>query len=1058
MKKTKKLSENETPIQSVLDALSSHIAILDENAKIVAVNKAWRKFGDENGLKTTEYGVGCNYLEVCVKAEGSDRVTALKVAEAIRNVQEGKIEEEYVEYPCHDALTQRWFQVKIARFSVGNGNCIVIHQNITARMSAVEKLIDSEFQFRSIIEQSSEGIALLDSDGRIIEWNAAEEKITGLSRDMVLGRFMWDVQAESRAGGTPPKLKALMKKMITGLLKTGEAPWVGKPNEVDIIRPDGAQVTIQSITFPIKHNHGFMGCSMTRDVTELKQSKDAQLESEKRFHTYVNYSPVVALIINQTGNFVDVNPQACELLGYTEAEFLKMNMIDLIPKGEENESDRLLKDLLTNGRASAEIRIKKKGGDILSLSSNAVVLPDGSLMILCNDITVLKQFQERLQDSESFLNKILDNIPSLISVKEAKDLKYFKVNRPFEKFLGYSGDEIEGKSASDFFVEEEVASYEQQDVLTLRENRIIDIPKETVTTKDLTQRIFHEKKVPMYDEHGNPRYILSIAEDVTEQVNLESEALARLARLEAVSKLSTKLQTIQSLDEMLPILLDTLLGTIDGLMGSIWLYKPERDELVPVYYSGGGHDNRVLVEGALKPGKGIPGMVYLSREPYITQNYDEDPWFSEYKKGLLHNQLGGITLPLTTTNSVIGTINISFLSGKLLTEEDVKLLNTLSEIAGNAIRTMSLQEQTEQRLMRLTALSSIDRAISSSFDLDVSLEILVSNVITQLKMDAAAVLLFNPHSQLLEYTTGQGFITNAIESTRLRLGQDLAGKAALSRELVYESDLNESHTVFANSKLDYENFITYYAVPLIAKGQLKGVLEVFNRTKHVPDDDWLNFLKSLAEQATIAIDNTEMFENLRRTNIELSMAYNATIEGWSHALDLRDKETEGHTQRVTEITERLAREFEFPEDQIKYIRWGALLHDIGKMGVPDEILLKPGPLNEEEWKIMRMHPNYAYEMLAPIGYLSQAIDIPYCHHEKWDGTGYPRGLSKDQIPLSARIFAVVDIWDALSSDRPYRKAWPAAKIIEYLETISGSHLDPHVVDFCLKSNIFLGPR
>ena len=201
-----------------------------------------------------------------------------------------------------------------------------------------------------------------------------------------------------------------------------------------------------------------------------------------------------------------------------------------------------------------------------------------------------------------------------------------------------------------------------------------------------------------------------------------------------------------------------------------------------------------------------------------------------------------------------------------------------------------------------------------------------------------------------------------------------------------------------------------------------------------------------------------MFENLQRSNTELSLAYNATIEGWSRALDLRDKETEGHTLRVTEITEKLARAMQFPENQIKYIRWGALLHDIGKLGVPDNILLKPGQLTDEEWVVMRKHPVFAFEMLSPIGYLRQSIEIPYCHHEKWDGSGYPRGLKGEQIPLAARIFAVVDIWDALSSDRPYRKAWPSEKVIEHLKSISGTHLDPQVLDFCLNSGLLREDR
>jgi HD-GYP domain-containing protein (c-di-GMP phosphodiesterase class II) len=175
------------------------------------------------------------------------------------------------------------------------------------------------------------------------------------------------------------------------------------------------------------------------------------------------------------------------------------------------------------------------------------------------------------------------------------------------------------------------------------------------------------------------------------------------------------------------------------------------------------------------------------------------------------------------------------------------------------------------------------------------------------------------------------------------------------------------------------------------------------------------------------------------------MAYDATIEGWSRALDLRDKETEGHSQRVTEMTIRLARALNIPDSQLTLIRRGALLHDIGKMGIPDAILLKPGPLSEKEWEIMRLHPAYAHELLSGISYLGNALDIPYCHHEKWDGTGYPRGLAGETIPVAARIFALADVWDALSSERPYRAAWPPDRVIAYIREQPGKHFDPAVV-------------
>jgi HD-GYP domain-containing protein (c-di-GMP phosphodiesterase class II) len=236
----------------------------------------------------------------------------------------------------------------------------------------------------------------------------------------------------------------------------------------------------------------------------------------------------------------------------------------------------------------------------------------------------------------------------------------------------------------------------------------------------------------------------------------------------------------------------------------------------------------------------------------------------------------------------------------------------------------------------------------------------------------------------------------------------------------------------------------------MAKGQIKGVLEIFHRSLLQPNQEWLDFLETLGGQTAIAVDNAELFENLQRSNLDLTFAYDKTIEGWSRAMDLRDHETEGHTLRVADLTVRLAREMNISKQQIVHLRRGALLHDMGKLAIPDAILHKPGKLTPEEWEIMRQHPRYAYEMLSSIDYLQPALDIPYCHHEKWDGTGYPRGLKGEQIPLAARIFAVVDVWDALRSDRPYRKAWSEEKTLAYIREQSGTHFDPQVVGAFMK--------
>jgi putative nucleotidyltransferase with HDIG domain len=330
--------------------------------------------------------------------------------------------------------------------------------------------------------------------------------------------------------------------------------------------------------------------------------------------------------------------------------------------------------------------------------------------------------------------------------------------------------------------------------------------------------------------------------------------------------------------------------------------------------------------------------------------------------------------------------------------------------------------------------------------LSITFSVILEEVTSQLKVDAVDVLLLNLHTQTLEFSAGRGFRTKSFEHARLRLGEGYAGQAALKREIIHIPDLAGQHdNARLEKQLVEEQFVSYFGVPLITKGQIMGVLEVFQRARIEPDKEWLDFLDTLAGQAAIAIDSVLQFENVQRSKTELSQAYDATIEGWSHALDLRDKETEGHTQRVTEMTVKLARSLGLGDEELMQVRWGALLHDIGKMGIPDVILLKPGPLTDEEWVLMKKHPTFAYEMLSPIHYLKAALDIPYCHHEKWDGTGYPRGLKGEQIPLTARIFTVVDVWDALISDRPYRKAWSEEKAREHIQAGSGTHFDPQVV-------------
>jgi putative nucleotidyltransferase with HDIG domain len=501
------------------------------------------------------------------------------------------------------------------------------------------------------------------------------------------------------------------------------------------------------------------------------------------------------------------------------------------------------------------------------------------------------------------------------------------------------------------------------------------------------------------------------------------------------------------LNTMLQVIVEHARKLLDAPSGGIYLYLSETQELELTVDS----TQSIPLGTRLQLGEGVAGRVAQTHQPLRLDDYSTWEGRSPIFEGKPIRAV--LEVPMLYGGELIGVLTAEETddSERIFTEADEHLLSLFALQAAGAIHLARLSEQTARRLNQLQALHIVDRAISSSFDLRPILNTVIAQTIAQLNVDAVDVLLFNPHLQTLDYVAGQGFRTRAIEQTHLRLGEGHTGRAALERRMIHVTDLPKTGSTFTRTSiLEGEGFLEQYVMPLIAKGEIKGVLEVFHRASLPRNPEWLDFLETLAGQAAITIDQTQLFDDLQRANLELIVAYDATIEGWARAMDLRDKETENHTRRVTEMTLSLAKALNVKDSEILHIRRGALLHDIGKMGVPDNILLKERELTEEEWVLMRRHPQFAYEMLQPIKYLRLSLDIPYCHHEKWNGTGYPRGLKGELIPLAARIFAVIDVWDAVTSDRPYRKGWTKQKAIKHIREQSGKHFDPRVVDVFLK--------
>ena len=543
-----------------------------------------------------------------------------------------------------------------------------------------------------------------------------------------------------------------------------------------------------------------------------------------------------------------------------------------------------------------------------------------------------------------------------------------------------------------------------------------------------------------------------------ENARLFAETRRRLTELESLSQVSDSLTSAIDLQPLLENILAGARNAIPaGEKGTIFLTEP--DGALRLHAMSGYTDPRLIGLILLPDQKGYAARVARERNPIKIDDAHADYEIPNYGAiEEIDSVQSGIAAPLIVKGKVIGVISLDNASRKTaFTGSDLSLLVTFASSASVAIENARLFTETQQRLHRLSALHSIDATIGASVDTHVTLGIVLEHVMTELKADAAAVLLFNPLTRMLEYTTGRGFRVHVIDGFRLRLGEGLAGQAVLQRRSINITDLQQAgaveqvmeHPVSGSTPvplqyLEGENFVGYHAIPLIAKGQVHGVLEIFRRSIMQVDQEWITFFEMVAGQTAIAIDNGRLFENLQQSNLELTLAYDATIQGWSQALELRDEETEGHTLRVTDLTLRLIQAMGLEEVEMEHARRGSLLHDIGKIAIPDSILLKPGSLNEHEWSVMRQHPQYAYNMLSPITYLAPAIHIPWCHHEKWDGSGYPRGLKGEQIPTVARIFAIVDVFDALTSNRPYRLAWPREKALEYINEQSGKHFDPKV--------------
>ncbi len=732
---------------------------------------------------------------------------------------------------------------------------------------------------------------------------------------------------------------------------------------------------------------------------QVRREQAALRDSEKKFRYLFFNNPQPMWVYDlQTLKFLEVNHAAIEKYGYSRPEFFGMSIADIRPQEDNARLAENVKKKRPSLQHSEDWRHVLKDGSVINVDIVSHELEFGgrkAALVIAQDITERKQAEEQIR----YQANLLANVPDAII---AMDMQYNiqHWNAAAQTQYGWKAEEVLGHPMSNF-IQNEYVDDSFEEILK-------KISEDGFWKGELTQNRKSGERFPVLttlsfikDLNEMPIGYIAINRDISDRKFVEESLAASEAELRAL--FASMQDIVMVIDKqgvyrkIAPTNLSLLSQPPEELLGK---------KLMDVFPSQQAEHFLKIVQQVLETGQ-------TSNVEYELTIEGRQVWFS------------------TTISRMTAD-------------------NTLW-VARDITRRKLAEEKFELQIQRLNALHKIDKAISGSVDIRVTFEILLEEVVSQMRVDAVAIWLLNSTNYILTCVSNRGFRNRGINQMQLRLGEASAGRIALDRSPIRISPISTNVHPFSNEGVRAnEGFISYFGEPLIAKGKVVGVMELFNRSYIEPEKVWIDYLETLAGQAAIIINNAELFDGLYRANMELSIAYDETIVGWSKAMDLRDMETENHSQRVTELTLRLARALNIKESDLNQIKNGALLHDIGKIGVPDSILNKPGPLTDEEWLIMRKHPDFAFQMISPINYLKPALDIPYCHHEKWDGTGYPRGLKGDQIPLAARLFAVIDVWDALISDRAYRKAWDQHKALQYIQDQSGKHFDPRVVEAFLK--------
>ena len=528
---------------------------------------------------------------------------------------------------------------------------------------------------------------------------------------------------------------------------------------------------------------------------------------------------------------------------------------------------------------------------------------------------------------------------------------------------------------------------------------------------------------------------------------LTQENVQRSSDLALLHKVTLQIGTIDNLQDIANAVLDILQEEKSWQPSVIRFKSRTADILETTAY----RPARAMTDGELqnyirkmnnlvrKPGQGMTGYVIEHGEPIRSLDLPSDPRYIEIDPGMRF----GIYAPIPIEGKIEGAIGVES-HDYAFSESDLAFLSSLGELTGMAVRSVRLIEELRERVRWLEILHEINLQVGIEAKPEELYSILIDRAMKATGAESGALLIYDTEQKVLKSHAAQGWF-ETITQEPFAASDGITGTVFSTGLTRLSPQLEDDPLLLPRSRAFVPPGRANIAVPVKAGKTVIGVFHLAMKAPVSFSREFVELVEMFGSYAGIIIRRVQLIDAQRHAQSELRKAYDETLEGWARAIGLRDDETLRHTSRVVKIALAIGMAMHLDAQSLEDLRRGALLHDIGKIGIPDNILRKPGPLSTEEQRIMQTHASFANELLKPIKYLERAIVVPYCHHERWDGTGYPQQLKGEEILLLARIFAVADVYDAMTSDRPYRSARTKDEALDYIRTQAGKHFDPRVV-------------